>query len=368
MVQNNLSFDHDTHNSNINSNINSSTRDDRMTNEEQTFPVKLFNMLEFIRLHDDPHLATMISWESHGKGFRVHDPEKAEETILPRFFNVRRYSSFHRQLNLWGFTRLARSQRREGLHYIEEDNKSSCSISSSSSSNDGSFYYYHEMFQRNKAFLCQNIRRSLRLTSFNLTSTIKRQRMVPHHVISTISSTESPAIAKKDQDNGDRAKKNHGPISPTSSHSHPRCLESSTKLAYVERNIVHSNAMGTSNRRRESMPSLLGRSSLTENLMLVSDDAAAEEETISSSFINTSTISSTRRRTAEQQRGGRNQRRKIDRSSSLSDISPWFVGTTDLQQHCTTKHIKYYILHIITNPVYILNLSFLDWSKVHKND
>ena len=168
MVLNHLNFD---------LHIQNSSTDDRM-NHEETLPVKLFNVLEFIRLHHDPDLATIISWEPHGKGFRVHDPKKAEDRILPRFFNVRRYASFHRLLNLWGFTRLAAgSQQRGGRHYIlEEDN----THHNTSSRNDGSFYYYHEMFQRSKAFLCQSICRRLCLPSFNLTSTIEREQPEYH--------------------------------------------------------------------------------------------------------------------------------------------------------------------------------------------
>ena len=277
MVQNHLNCDQDTH--------NSSTHD--TMNHEETFPVKLFNVLEFIRLQD-PDLATIISWEPHGKGFQVHDPKKAEVEILPSFFNLRRYSSFHRQLNLWGFTRLAGSKKQEGgRHCIEEENKNV-------SSNDGSFYYYHEMFHRSKAFLCHSIRRRLRLPSFNLTSTMERKqpeyhsRMAFHHVPSSTSNSTAPAVAKKDQEKGDH---DYGLITASctltssrseepsvfsafledtthdsSSHIHPRFLESST-LAYLESNIVHSNAMGSSSNRRESVPSLLfGRWSLPENL------------------------------------------------------------------------------------------------------
>ena len=85
---------HGSNHLNFDLHIQNSSTDDRM-NHEETLPVKLFNVLEFIRLHHDPDLATIISWEPHGKGFRVHDPKKAEDKILPRFFNVRRYASFH---------------------------------------------------------------------------------------------------------------------------------------------------------------------------------------------------------------------------------------------------------------------------------
>jgi len=98
----------------------------------EPFPVKLFKLLEFADLQD-PDLASVISWHSHGRCFRVHNPKKSEE-FLHRFFNQNKYSSFRRQLNLWGFKRLTQNGADNGA-------------------------YYHEMFLRSKPFLCRSIRR-----------------------------------------------------------------------------------------------------------------------------------------------------------------------------------------------------------------
>ena len=101
---------------------------------KEPFPVKLFNLLAIVDLYETD-LASIISWQPHGRCFRVHDQKKAEELILPRFFKQRLYSSFRRQLNLWGFTRLNQPNFDGGA-------------------------YYHEMFLRSKPFLCRIIGRS----------------------------------------------------------------------------------------------------------------------------------------------------------------------------------------------------------------
>ena len=68
------------------------------------FTEKLFQMLTHIDLYE-PDLASIVSWQPHGRCFLVRDVKRFEENILPRFFKMTKYTSFHRQLNLWGFKR-----------------------------------------------------------------------------------------------------------------------------------------------------------------------------------------------------------------------------------------------------------------------
>ena len=69
------------------------------------FPEKLFQMLTHIDLYE-PDLACIVSWRPHGRCFLVRDTGRFEENILSRFFKMTKYTSFRRQLNLWGFKRL----------------------------------------------------------------------------------------------------------------------------------------------------------------------------------------------------------------------------------------------------------------------
>jgi hypothetical protein len=99
----------------------------------ESFPMKLFKMLEHIDLHE-PELANIISWQPDQRSFLVHGgTKKMEEHILPRFFKgQKQYASFRRQLNLWGFRRVNQKGTDKGA-------------------------YYHEMFLRSKPHLCRDM-------------------------------------------------------------------------------------------------------------------------------------------------------------------------------------------------------------------
>lgn len=68
-----------------------------------SFPTKLFKLLESA---SDEGFEDVISFLPHGKGFMIHKPERFSEEILPKCFKTGRLSSFHRQLNLYGFKRI----------------------------------------------------------------------------------------------------------------------------------------------------------------------------------------------------------------------------------------------------------------------
>ena len=101
------------------------TTKDRVT--RALFPEKLFNILQYIDIYE-PELAQIMSWQPHGRCFRVHNIKQFEAHVLPRFFKHNKYASFRRQLNLWGFKRLFQKSGDNGA-------------------------YYHELFLRSKAFL-----------------------------------------------------------------------------------------------------------------------------------------------------------------------------------------------------------------------
>jgi len=96
------------------------------------FPMKLHNMLNHIALYET-ELSSIVSWQPHGRCFRVKKIKDFTEKVLPRFFQQRKYPSFQRQLNLYGFNRLTAGPDK------------------------GS--YYHELFLRSKKALCRAINR-----------------------------------------------------------------------------------------------------------------------------------------------------------------------------------------------------------------
>lgn len=97
------------------------------------FPSKLYKMLDHIH-SKEPELAEIVSWQPHGRCFLVHKPKAFADNVLAMFFQQKKYASFQRQLNLYGFSRITKGPDR------------------------GS--YYHELFLRGKEFLCRGIIRS----------------------------------------------------------------------------------------------------------------------------------------------------------------------------------------------------------------
>ncbi len=63
------------------------------------FPLKLHRMLKFAAMES---LEDVVSWMPHGRAFKIHDPKVFASTIMPKFFNQSKYTSFQRQLNLYG--------------------------------------------------------------------------------------------------------------------------------------------------------------------------------------------------------------------------------------------------------------------------
>jgi len=96
------------------------------------FPLKLWDMLDHVE-KTEPELTEIISWQPHGRCFLVHKPQEFAKNVLTKFFQQKKYASFQRQLNLYGFKRITKGPDR------------------------GS--YYHELFLKGKQFLCHGIAR-----------------------------------------------------------------------------------------------------------------------------------------------------------------------------------------------------------------
>lgn len=81
-----------------------------------SFPEVLYELLETA---DRENLDDIVSWLPHRRAFRVNNKDRFMQEILPRYFKGQnRWSSFLRQLNLYGFSRVAKGPD-YGAYYHE---------------------------------------------------------------------------------------------------------------------------------------------------------------------------------------------------------------------------------------------------------
>ena len=75
--------------------------DDSLFTTTTKFPVKLHQLLE--AAESDPWLSSIISWVCDGRGFLIHNQAIFDRKVMPEIFpTMRAFSSFRRQLNLYG--------------------------------------------------------------------------------------------------------------------------------------------------------------------------------------------------------------------------------------------------------------------------
>lgn len=81
----------------------------------QQFPRRLYEMLESeSNVHSDPNnafqpsLRKVIQWSESGRAFQITDVSLFSNQILPKYFRTSKFSSFQRNLNLYGFSKVRR--------------------------------------------------------------------------------------------------------------------------------------------------------------------------------------------------------------------------------------------------------------------
>eukprot|EP00253_Pinus_taeda_P003786 PITA_03786 len=67
-------------------------------------------LVKTYRLVDDPSTDHIVSWGDHNNSFVVWRPKEFSASVLPSYFNHTNFSSFVRQLNTYGFRKIARGR------------------------------------------------------------------------------------------------------------------------------------------------------------------------------------------------------------------------------------------------------------------
>lgn len=89
-----------------------------------TFPSQVHQMISEIdeQASSDKTMKSfkkIISWQRHGMAFKIHDRQKFIDKVMPRYFSRLKYSSWVRQLNLYGFKRIQMDGSDKGALYHE---------------------------------------------------------------------------------------------------------------------------------------------------------------------------------------------------------------------------------------------------------
>ena len=64
------------------------------------FPIILHRILS------DSSFSDIIEWAPHGRAWKVQNNNKFLKEVTPKFFKLKHYKSFLRQVTGWGFTRI----------------------------------------------------------------------------------------------------------------------------------------------------------------------------------------------------------------------------------------------------------------------
>ena len=85
--------------------------------QHQPFPIKLHHLLEECEALGLSHI---ISWQPHGRAFKIHNPTLFATSIMSKYFpKMKKLPSLQRQFNLYGFERLTREGPDAGAYYHE---------------------------------------------------------------------------------------------------------------------------------------------------------------------------------------------------------------------------------------------------------
>ena len=76
------------------------------------FPIILHRILS------DPRFGDIITWAPHGCAWKILNKDHFLHEVVPKFFHLKLFKSFIRQVNIWGFIRITKGDDK-GSYYHE---------------------------------------------------------------------------------------------------------------------------------------------------------------------------------------------------------------------------------------------------------
>jgi len=190
-------------------------------NQQKPFPQALMEMLS----QEDPEV---ITWLPSGDAFIVRNSKKFVASVLPKFFNQTKITSFQRQLNLYGFRRI-----------VDGPNMGA---------------YHHGRFRRDEPELCKSIPRKKRI----------RKRPASKDATPCRTSVKHTSKAPKKVEIGSPSRRSSPAVSPVN-------LGISTRIADQSCEAAKSSATNSAVPTPAAKPLTLTRLPLTGYSIIVCD-------------------------------------------------------------------------------------------------
>jgi hypothetical protein len=161
---------------------------------------------------------SIVSWQPHGKAFRVHQPKVFARTLMPRYFKQTKYKSFQRQLHVYNFHRISQGVDTGAyFHSMFVRNKKSMSLLMSCRKIKGKKSSKKNAVNHDHAAGDPDFYSSETNVDNNLTNALKSDPIHVHAACTTAASTKEKKMGR----NSKRGPATAFSAGSTSDHRHP---------------------------------------------------------------------------------------------------------------------------------------------------